>query len=148
MIYIPCRLKTREIFEAHLLHLDSLYIQELEKDTCLRQFVVIFSELMHDYAQHYPGLLSKLSVHHDGVNLITQPDSSVNVTFLKSRNVNVAYIGNLYPGNGMELIQKLLPIVDFVIFILLVVRGMSLRIGNSFAQIRIMLRFIASSLLQ
>ena len=116
MIYIPCRLKTRKIFEAHLLHLDSLYIQELVKDPCLRQFVVISSALKHDYAQHYPGLLSKLSVHHDGANLITQPDSSVNVTLLKLRKVNVAYIGNLYPGKGMELIQKLLPIVDFCHF--------------------------------
>jgi hypothetical protein len=31
MIYIPCRLKTSKIFAAHLLHLDSHYIQELEQ---------------------------------------------------------------------------------------------------------------------
>ncbi len=115
-IYIPCRLKTRKIFEAHLLHLDSPYIQDLEKDPYLRQFVVISSALKHDYAQHYPGLLSQLSVHHDGANLTTLPDSSVNSIFLKSQKVNVAYIGNLYPGKGMELIQKLLPIADFCHF--------------------------------
>ena len=115
-IYIPCRLKTSKIFEAQLLHLDSPYIQEIEKDPCLRQLVVISSALKHDYAQHYPGLLSKLSVHHDGTNLTALPDSSVNSIFLKSRNVNVAYIGNLYPGKGMELIQKLLPIADFCHF--------------------------------
>ena len=116
MIYIPCRLKTRKIFEAHLLHLDSPYIQDLEKDPYLGQFVVISSALKHDYAQHYPGLLSQLSVHHDGANLTTLPDSSVNSIFLKSQKVNVAYIGNLYPGKGMELIQKLLPIADFCHF--------------------------------
>jgi len=115
-IYIPCRLQTEKIFEAHLLHLDNRYIQELQQDPFLRQFVVISSALKHDYARYYPALLSKISVHHDGANLTTLPDSSVNARFLKSQKVNVAYIGNLYPGKGMELIQKLLPIADFCHF--------------------------------
>ena len=48
----------------------------------------------------------------------------------------------------MELIQKLLPIADFATFILLATRGMSLRIGNSVAQIREILHSTTSSLMQ
>lgn len=116
-VYIPCQVKIKKIFEAHLLQLHSPHIEALVQDPTLLRFVVISSALRQAYARCYPGLITKLSVHHDGAVPTTQPERTATIKpSLRSDKLNAAYIGNLYPGKGMELIESLLPIADFCHF--------------------------------
>jgi len=116
-VYVPCRLRTSKIFEAHLLHLDNPHIQALENDSMLRKFVVISSALKSEYVRSYPTLIDKLSVHHDGAVPILASERQASIPFeFPTEKLNVAYIGNLYPGKGMEIIQQLLPLADFCHF--------------------------------
>jgi glycosyltransferase involved in cell wall biosynthesis len=119
-VYIPCKLQTSKIFEAHLLHLENPHIQALETDPSLRQFVVISAALKDEYSHHYPHLADQLCVHHDGADpTLSHTRTRTTPTTMPTRKagkVNAAYIGNLYPGKGMEIIQQLLPLADFCHF--------------------------------
>ncbi|MFM7547933.1 MAG: glycosyltransferase family 4 protein [Cyanobacteriota bacterium] len=116
-VYIPCRLRIDKVFEAHLLHVDNPHIQALERDPALRQFVVISSALREEYDRFYPSLASILSVHHDGADpgITSCEQASLRLPLIADK-LNAAYIGNLYPGKGMELIQQLLPLAEFCHF--------------------------------
>ena len=116
-VYIPCGLKTGKVIEAHLLQANNPHLQSLSNDPTLRKFVVISTALRDGYEQHYPGLRDKLSVHHDGADPNPPSSSAAAISiYRQAGKINAAYIGNLYPGKGLELIHQLLPDADFCHF--------------------------------
>jgi glycosyltransferase involved in cell wall biosynthesis len=100
------------------LHPNNPHLRALELDPQLRRFVVISDMLGQDYLKIYPSLLPKISVHHDGADPAASPRGTVPPALIpmQSGKLNAAYIGNLYPGKGMEMIARLLPLAPFCHF--------------------------------
>lgn len=117
-VYVPCGFHAPKIFEAHLLAMDSPHLRALEQDPWLRRLVAISEGLRRDIEINYPALREKLVVHHDGADLVPCTTSSAlrSDLGLRPSKLNVAYIGNLYPGKGMELLTRLLPMAAFCHF--------------------------------
>lgn len=116
-VYAPCSLQANKVLEAHLLHRNNVHLSSLASDPGVRKFVAISAVLKDDYAEAYPVLRPKLAVHHDGAD--SAPTAGIQQQsriYIRPGKLNAAYIGNLYPGKGMEIISQLLPLADFCHF--------------------------------
>ncbi|MEQ8268819.1 MAG: glycosyltransferase family 4 protein [Parvibaculum sp.] len=73
--------------------------------------VVISEKLKADYEARYPALRGRILVAHDGA----EPAAEVAPAPLKG-DFRVGYVGQLYPGKGMEIIAALVPLCPFATF--------------------------------
>ncbi len=111
------------IFESHFPITDAGKIKawlftQLLKQNKFYLLVVITQSLKHWYLNNYNIPDEKILVAADGADL----PKSTQVTSLSNQNqdnFNVGYFGSLYPGKGMEIISKLVPLcpeLNFHIF--------------------------------
>ena len=105
---IPC------IYEAHVFPAKSgarLVENRLFRRRTFHRLVVISQALKKDYLKAYPALDEmKVVVAHDGADI---PDKTFDGQMEKpmddTAGFHVGYVGQLYPGKGMEIISQLAP---------------------------------------
>lgn len=102
-------MKYQTIFESHAPVGNFIYvrmIKKLIKSSTLKKFVVITYALKNYYIEQYPFLEDKIFVAPDGADSI--PNTILPVTFPnKGKKLQVGYVGHLYPGRGIEVIEQL-----------------------------------------
>lgn len=97
-------------YEAHTLpkrRLHRYMENEIFKSPYFKSLVVISNELKEDYIEEFPILRkANIIVAHDGADIKEHHHTIKNENnHLKNRNIG--YVGNLYPGKGMEIILEL-----------------------------------------
>jgi glycosyltransferase involved in cell wall biosynthesis len=76
-----------------------------------RAMIVISGKLKEDYERRYPALAGRVTVAHDGAEVATAaPPRPLEGAF------KVGYVGQLYPGKGMEIIAELVPLCPWATF--------------------------------
>ncbi len=105
------------IFEAHVLPRSPAErrLQEwLFRRANFRRLIAISDALRRDYQALFPWLPdAKLLVAHDGADL---PKTTGRAPRRRHQRLQVGYVGNLYPGKGMDMVATLaqrMPDVDF-----------------------------------
>jgi len=80
-----------------------------------RGIVVITEALKRHYEEYWPELRGRITVAPDGADDV--PDE-LSPAALRGRNgvLKVGYVGNLYPGKGMEVIASLAPLCSWADF--------------------------------
>src|SRR5690606_11121200 len=78
-------------------------------------YVTLTHALKAHFIQHYPELQERICVAPDGSDPCPQEFDSV---ILPSRpgRLQVGYVGQLYPGKGMEIVSKLCHLAPFADF--------------------------------
>ena len=107
--YVACLLRHKVIFEAHTPIFDiknyNLYIfKKLIKNQYFQKLVVISQALKNIYLDN--GYLEnlKIQVAHDGADEIFKFNSKAELLG-NTNNLKVGYVGHLYQGKGMEIIN-------------------------------------------
>ena len=92
------------------------FFKKIINNPRLLRFVVISHALGNDFCKLSPALANKVLVAPDGADL---PNKDLFPPVkLKNRygKLNVGYCGNLYPGKGMEIIEKLVSLCPWATF--------------------------------
>ena len=109
------KLRKPFIIECHLLHQTPKFAQLLENPN-LQAIVTISKQLANDYQKHYGLAKQRILLARDGADDLKPCVPRE----LPGRNgTRCGYVGNLYPGKGVELILPLArrcPHVDFHVF--------------------------------
>ncbi|MDP2620659.1 MAG: glycosyltransferase family 4 protein [Hyphomicrobiales bacterium] len=80
-------------------------LRRLARGRALRLLVVISDRLRRDYERNMPEVASRILVAHDGADAVRG-----DVATLPLRgDFKVGYVGQLYPGKGMEILAALAP---------------------------------------
>ena len=110
-IYVATILKNKVIYESHTPSFDSknhrlIVFKKLIKSKHFKKLVVISQALKNMYLKK--GFLndSKIQVAHDGADEVKNFDQKVDLLGLKE-NLKVGYVGHLYKGKGMEVIESI-----------------------------------------
>lgn len=77
------------------------------------RLVVITHALKAQYLQRYPSLADRIHVAPDGADPFQSETPPVS---LGEGRLQVGYVGQLYPGKGMEIISKLAPLAPLIDF--------------------------------
>ena len=115
LAYLATFLKIPCIYEAHVFPASPA--QRLAEILFMRRrrfhrLVVISNALKTDYLAAYPTLQSRMVVvAHDGADSPPKngSDSFRSETGKKHDKLRICYVGQLYPGKGMEIIEQLAP---------------------------------------
>ncbi len=114
---VAAPLGTPMIFEAHVLprSMAERRVQEwLFRRANFRRLITISDALRRDYQALFPWLPdAKVIVAHDGADL---PETTGCAPRQQHKRLQVGYVGNLYPGKGMDMVTALaerMPDVDF-----------------------------------
>ncbi|MDC3042946.1 glycosyltransferase [Candidatus Pelagibacter sp.] len=115
-VYIGALLNNKVIYESHAPIIEKnthriIILKKLIKNKYLKKIVVISKELKKIYLQQ--GFIdeSKLQVAHDGADIVE--DLSKKINLLGSKNkLKVGYIGHLYRGKGIEVIDSMADKLD------------------------------------
>ncbi len=116
------------ILELHFLpttQKSSWILKKMAKSNSIKKIIVISQKLKDLLLESHPYLASLIiEVHHDAVDIHKFGKSNTNLA-LKKTNLNlnpdrkvVMYVGHLYKGRGIDLIEQLaqtLPEIDFII---------------------------------
>lgn len=99
------------VFESHspmieLGKIHELIFRRMIRKASFKKLVVISHSLHAYYEKHYPTLLGKVQVAPDGANPISENTKGVIFSNRETR-LQVGYIGHLYPGRGIEIIEQL-----------------------------------------
>jgi glycosyltransferase involved in cell wall biosynthesis len=114
------RLGNRVVFESHArpaeqMRLGELFLRSIAGHRRLARLVVISDALRADCAARTPSLASKLLVAHDGADPV--PLTTIPADLRRtSAALAVGYVGQLYAGKGMELIERLAPLCPWAQF--------------------------------
>ncbi len=73
--------------------------------------IVISGKLREDFERRFPMLSGRILVAHDGADEVAEV-----LPAALSGDFRVGYIGQLYPGKGMEIIAKLAPLCPWATF--------------------------------
>lgn len=108
--YISTLLGIKTVFESHSPvfeenELSRWFFNKIIKSKNLKKFIVISEALKEKYLEKGYLDKDKIYVAHDGADEVVDFDSKIEL-FGKNK-INVAYIGHLYKGKGMEVIEKL-----------------------------------------
>ena len=110
-IYVATILKHKVIYESHAPSFNGknhrrIVFKKLIKSKYFKKLVVISEALKNIYLDK--GFLnrSKIQVAHDGADEVRNFDQKVNLLGLKD-NLKVGYVGHLYKGKGMEVIDSI-----------------------------------------
>jgi len=92
------------------------FFKRIVNNPRLLRFVVISHALKNDLCTLCPALSNKLLVAPDGAD-VPNIDSLPRVKLKNADGaLNVGYCGNLYPGKGMEIIEKIVPLCSWATF--------------------------------
>lgn len=115
LIYLASFLKIPCIYEAHVFPADPFQrlaeILFMRRRT-FRRLVVISNALKKDYLANFSALQPKMVVvAHDGADIPPEKESEppINKTDREQDTLRVGYVGQLYPGRGMDIIEQLAP---------------------------------------
>lgn len=116
--YYAAALKIPVIFESHQPVLDSgnmydKFFASLLQSQYLKRVIVISNELKKYYQCKYDIKSHILHVAHDAADIKTCASEPV---IIDNGTLNVGYIGQLYPGKGMELISQLIMKAPWALF--------------------------------
>lgn len=108
------------IFESHIpIHetglLSKFFFEWLIRLPSFNRLVVITSVLEQYYSLNYPSLKEKIMVAPDAADPVS-PDTEPYPYPNAGRRLQVGYVGHLYPGRGIEVIEsmaKAIPRADF-----------------------------------
>lgn len=94
------------------------YITKLISYKNFKCLIVTSNALRREYLNLFPHLREKILVAHNGSNLPATSQIQNEKFQLLGRNtkIKIGYVGHLYPGKGMEMIEQLaarLPNIDF-----------------------------------
>jgi glycosyltransferase involved in cell wall biosynthesis len=110
-IYVATILKNKVIYESHAPSFNGknhrlIVFKKLIKSLYFKKLVVISEALKNIYLDK--GFLnnSKIQVAHDGADEVKNFDQKVDLLGLKE-NLKVGYVGHLYKGKGMEVINSI-----------------------------------------
>ena len=107
--YIATILKNKVIFESHKPisgKIGKKILEKLNKNKYLKKIVVISQALKNIYLENKCLDSFKIQVAHDGADEVTNFKNKINL--LGNKNyLKVGYIGHLYKGKGMEVIDSL-----------------------------------------
>ena len=108
--YIATLLGLKTIFESHTPifeenKLSKWFFNKIIKSKNFKKFVVISEALKEKYLEKGYLDKDKIYVAHDGADEVVDFDTKIEL--LGKKEINVAYIGHLYKGKGMEVIEKL-----------------------------------------
>lgn len=82
-----------------------------------RHLTVISDALKKEYLKIYSFLTpDQIVVAHDGADIPKENEIKKHVLLSMNNNLNIGYIGHLYPGKGMEVISELaakMPLINF-----------------------------------
>lgn len=115
--FMAAILKQQVVFESHEpinFFLYKCFFKSLIHQSTFKKLVVISHTLQEYYCKKYPLLLGKIMVLPDGADPISQSDD--HDVFNNHHKLRIGYTGHLYPGRGIEIIEKLatrFPDVDF-----------------------------------
>jgi glycosyltransferase involved in cell wall biosynthesis len=107
-VYAATLVGLPSVYEAHLLpisgRIESRLHRALLRSKRLKRVVVVSQALKTDYQKAYGVRDEVLLVAHDGADDIRQaPEERI----FESTRFQVGYVGNLYPGKGVEIIVAL-----------------------------------------
>ncbi len=108
--YIATLLGIKTMFESHTPifeenKLSKWFFNKIIKSKNFKKFIVISEALKEKYLEKNYLDKNKIYVAHDGADEVVDFDSKIKL--LGKKEINVAYIGHLYKGKGMEVIEKL-----------------------------------------
>lgn len=108
--YIATILGKKTVFESHTPvfeenKLSKWIFNKIIVSKNFRKFVVISEALKEKYLERAYLNKDKILVAHDGADEVIDFDSKIELFGMNK--INVAYIGHLYKGKGMEVIEKL-----------------------------------------
>lgn len=106
----PVALEMHQPISAHASY--AKRFERLIRRSAFRHLIVISEALKHDYLKYAPDLAGRILVAHDGANVV---NDRVSPTPLDG-DFKVGYVGHLYPGKGMEVIERLAPICPWATF--------------------------------
>jgi len=97
------------IYESHtpasgLRKSKKMLLNKLVRSRQIKGFVVISKPLFQDFKEIYNLPDEKLLVAHDGAD---EPDNTPVKSFSNDDFFHIGYVGQLYPGRGMEIIEGL-----------------------------------------
>lgn len=111
ILKLPCALEVHApISDAG--KLSEFIFKKLILRDSFKQLIVISGALKEWYVKNYPSLLNKITIEHDGADLL----ENVNVISFDKDRLQVGYIGQLYDGKGMEVIEKIAPLCTWADF--------------------------------
>jgi glycosyltransferase involved in cell wall biosynthesis len=118
--YFSVNKKSKVIYETHLPRnnnkiLSKYLFQRTIHHNSFQKLVVITKTLKDYYEQFYPFLKNKIQVAPDGADPIS--DSIVPIVLPNAgKRIQVGYIGHLYKGKGMEIVNRLAPLCPWADF--------------------------------
>ncbi|MEX0661269.1 MAG: glycosyltransferase family 4 protein [Balneolaceae bacterium] len=98
--------------EFNLSRIHYSMIRYLAQSTTCKHIIVISEALRQAYVEEFPDTSSKMIVAHDGADPKPEFSSPSNKTF------TVGYVGHLYKGKGMEIIEELVYICPEIHFLI------------------------------
>jgi len=104
-------LKLYAILESHSPIPDSSFVngvmfRDIIKNKYLQKLIVITQALKKYYKNHYPEIKCEIQVAPDGADPVPDDIKAINLVG-EMGYLKVGYIGHLYKGRGIELIEKL-----------------------------------------
>jgi len=115
LVYLAAFLRVPCIYEAHVFPgspVERLVEALFMKTGSFHRLVVISNALKRDYLAAYPALKAEMVVvAHDGADIQPENRSGFfqNNTGPEGDMPRAGYVGQLYPGKGMEIIEQLAP---------------------------------------
>ncbi|MEO8464127.1 MAG: glycosyltransferase family 4 protein [Gammaproteobacteria bacterium] len=100
------------ILEVHDLNyirrslIDRFVFRALQHAKAFRYLVVISHALARDVVAMYPGLKGRVRVAHDGADPVANETSAAEPGLGRAA-LRVGYVGNIYPGRGVELLSAI-----------------------------------------
>lgn len=110
--YFAARAHCEVIYESHSPVRDferivNWMFGRLIRNANFRHLVVITDALNRDYQRHYPKLRGRVRTAHDGADNYEPGQLEAHSGSNDRQSLQVGYVGQLYPGKGMELIAEL-----------------------------------------
>jgi len=110
-VFVSALFGIPSIFESHAPIADAGKISEnifrlLIKLQTFKQLIVISGALKQWYISQYPELIGKIVVAPDGADELSD---ICKISFVDDTRIQVGYIGQLYEGKGLEVIEQIAP---------------------------------------
>ena len=114
--YLATLFKINVIFESHVPDFEkknyrNIFFENLIKSKYFKNLIVISQELKNIYLKKNYLNNKKIKVAHDGADIALKNNIKKNLLGNKN-NLKVGYVGHLYKGKGMEIIEALAHKVD------------------------------------
>lgn len=112
--YLTAKSGFHTVVECHtplqkIKRLEYQSFRKIIKLSSLRKLVVITHALKQHFQEKYPQISEeKILVAHDGSDSVNMTTKNV-IDLGRKGHIQIGYVGHLYPGKGMEVIEKIAP---------------------------------------